>query len=93
MEEEIINAKAEISNLKDKKDRLYNQMIKTLSEIYNCDLDITIIDSDEYFASKKNEVLMNLNNASATGQCKVCKSVICSKQISSKEKIIKITKA
>ena len=43
MEEEIINAKAEIGNLKDKKDRLYNQMIKTLSEIYNCDLDITII--------------------------------------------------
>ena len=68
MEEEIINAKAEIGNLKDKKDRLYNQMIKTLSEIYNCDLDITIIDSDEYFASKKNEVLMNLNNASETEQ-------------------------
>ncbi|MBR1925885.1 MAG: hypothetical protein IJ837_03410 [Clostridia bacterium] len=40
-----------------------------------------------------NFMKMFLHNSSISGQCPVCKAVICSKQISSKEKLLKIKKA
>ena len=61
-EDEIMNQKKEINELKDKRDKLYETLIKMLSNIYNCDLDIMIIDSDEYCNEKKNEALMSMNS-------------------------------
>ena len=61
-EDEIMNQKKEINGLKEKRDKLYDTLIKMLSNIYNCDLDIMIIDSDEYCNEKKNEALMSMNS-------------------------------
>ena len=61
MEDDIMNAKKEIDGIKQRKKKLYESLMECLSKIYNCELDIKIIDSDEYFATKKNEALSNLN--------------------------------
>ena len=69
MEDEIIRQKKEISECKLKKDMMYNDLLQKLRIIYNYELDMKLIDSEEYYADKKNEVLNHMggDNISTVG--------------------------
>ena len=69
MEDEIVSLKKEVLLLKDKKNSLYNNVMNLAKKMYNCDLDIKVIDSDEYFADKKmNAITNNLESTTNSPQ-------------------------
>ena len=66
MEEDILRLKKEINDSKFQRDIMYKEFLHTLHIIDDFKLEIQLIDSEEYYADKKNEVLNSMGDNMST---------------------------
>ena len=66
MEDDILKLRKEINDCKFQKDIMYKEFLHNLQIIDDFKLEIKLIDSEEYYADKKNEVLNNMGENMST---------------------------